>query len=194
MTTKNFTTLHVRDTIYSADSVEWCPIDPHLDIFACGTYYLVKGEEKDKQERIGSILLFQIKKEELIQIDRVDLPAVLDMKWCPRRIKSQILLGIANAIGEVSIFKFEENHLILLEKINLKKDEDETFLALSLDWSKNESDNNICVSDSKGNITILKLTDANGLLIISEWNAHSLEAWIVCFDAFNNDVVYSGKN
>lgn len=186
MTTKNFTTLHIQDTIYNADSIEWCPIDPHRNIFACGTYNLID------EKRIGTIILFEISKEKLQERDKVDSPAVLDMKWCPRRIQDNVLLGVANALGEVCLYKLEEDCLKLLEKINLNKNEENNFLALSLDWCKNNSEDKICVSDSKGNITILKL-DSSNLTVINEWNAHSLEAWIVCFDSFRHDIVYSGK-
>ena len=32
--------LHVVDTEYSADAVEWCPLDGYHHILACGTYQL----------------------------------------------------------------------------------------------------------------------------------------------------------
>lgn len=38
----NYTsTLHVWDTEYSADSVEWCPIAEYQHVLLCGTYQLV---------------------------------------------------------------------------------------------------------------------------------------------------------
>ena len=42
-----FTNLGIRDTIQSADSVEFCPWDP---VFVVGTYALVEGSN-----RIGRI-------------------------------------------------------------------------------------------------------------------------------------------
>ncbi|KAG0339692.1 hypothetical protein BG004_006700, partial [Podila humilis] len=35
------------DTIYSADSIEFCPIKSHSHLFACGTYQLAKDESED---------------------------------------------------------------------------------------------------------------------------------------------------
>ncbi|KAF9217142.1 Diphthine methyltransferase [Podila verticillata] len=35
------------DTIYSADSIEFCPIQSHSHLFACGTYQLAKDESED---------------------------------------------------------------------------------------------------------------------------------------------------
>lgn len=34
------------DTGYSADSVEWCPVEPHRDVLVCGTYQLEKSAEQ----------------------------------------------------------------------------------------------------------------------------------------------------
>ena len=41
MTTTTYQTI---DTVYSADSVEWCPVEGFQDLLLCGTYQL---EEKD---------------------------------------------------------------------------------------------------------------------------------------------------
>lgn len=37
-------TLQVTDTEYSADAVEWCPVDDWNTILACGTYQLKKPD------------------------------------------------------------------------------------------------------------------------------------------------------
>ena len=36
------------DTGYSADSVEWCPVEPHRDVLVCGTYQLDKNADQGK--------------------------------------------------------------------------------------------------------------------------------------------------
>ena len=36
------------DTIYSADSIEFCPFQSHSQLFACGTYQLAKDETEDE--------------------------------------------------------------------------------------------------------------------------------------------------
>ena len=48
------TTIVTFDSVYSADSVEWCPTPGFRDIFVCGTYQLV---ETDKVP-LSSITLF----------------------------------------------------------------------------------------------------------------------------------------
>ncbi|KAF9195152.1 Diphthine methyltransferase [Haplosporangium sp. Z 767] len=35
------------DTIYSADSIEFCPFESHANLLACGTYQLAKDESED---------------------------------------------------------------------------------------------------------------------------------------------------
>jgi diphthamide biosynthesis protein 7 len=40
--------LDSSDTIYSADSIEFCPFESHSHLFACGTYQLAKDESEDE--------------------------------------------------------------------------------------------------------------------------------------------------
>lgn len=44
--TKNIVTLHKHDTVYSADSVEWCPHKPHQNLFVCGNYQLTENQSR----------------------------------------------------------------------------------------------------------------------------------------------------
>lgn len=40
------------DTIYNADTVEWCPVEGFQDLLLCGTYQL---EENDSQKVMFSL-------------------------------------------------------------------------------------------------------------------------------------------
>lgn len=69
------------DTEYSADSVEWCPHHPMDNIVACGTYQLAK-DDQGANLRLGRVLLYQLQdNQQLIELTRIDTPAILDMKW-----------------------------------------------------------------------------------------------------------------
>lgn len=58
------------DTIYPADTVEFCPHINALDIFACGTYKLedsssqplseTENTQRSPQQRLGQCLLFKV--------------------------------------------------------------------------------------------------------------------------------------
>lgn len=39
------------DTLYSADSIEFCPTPGYERWFTCGTYQLLKPEEQEKEEK-----------------------------------------------------------------------------------------------------------------------------------------------
>ncbi len=39
------TQLHVQDTVYCADSVEWCPISGFQHVLLCGTYQLAEAAQ-----------------------------------------------------------------------------------------------------------------------------------------------------
>lgn len=40
---KEITTLHTYTTEFNADSVEWCPHEPHQNVFVCANYQLNPG-------------------------------------------------------------------------------------------------------------------------------------------------------
>lgn len=72
-------TLHVFDTQYSADSVEWCQENENL--FAVGTYQLAKDETGNSRK--GRIYLFTYDEsiDNLAETQRIETHAVLDQKW-----------------------------------------------------------------------------------------------------------------
>ncbi|KAL0279641.1 UNVERIFIED_CONTAM: hypothetical protein PYX00_001148 [Menopon gallinae] len=193
MTTQNIKTLFTCKTPYNADSVEWCPIAPYQNYFVCGTYQQVKdvcNESEPGNKRKGSITLFKVTKEKLEEKFHIETSGILDMKWCTVTLEDNIVLGAANADGEICVFYLIDERLKTETKISLKKG-NEDVLILSLDWSKNAHYDMICASDSKGNVILLKFTNGN-LQILNEWNAHTLEAWITCFHSFNPQIIYSG--
>jgi diphthamide biosynthesis protein 7 len=244
VTTNNMQTLHIWDTEYSADSVEWCPISPFQNIFVCGTYQLATTESTEVEnrkyddtsknleisegsavcntyKRSGRLYLFAMDSlKGLYLLQTLEMPAILDCKWCHCKIDGKILLAVANAVGEVLLYemrttgepKSEEDKmnikgiepwlsctLSLLCNSVIAQDVDSETLALSLDWStgrcKFEHEQNsplISVSDSKGYISLLTLSD----LMFEKrecWKAHDFEAWITAFDYWNDSVVYTGK-
>lgn len=191
-----FRTLDTFDTEFSADSVEWCPIDSFRNVFVCGTYQLSKADDDEStSKRLGRIYLFAVSKHgRLTLLQKLDVPAVLDMKWARVTCRNQILLGVANSLGYLQIYQLkndeEERSLALLTEKKIVN-EDET-LALSLDWSNGEESNpRIVVSDSKGVVSLFEL-NADGLVRIVSWTAHEFEAWIAVFDYWDANVMYSG--
>jgi len=243
-TTNNMQTLHIWDTEYSADSVEWCPISPYQNIFVCGTYQLATTEntEEEKRESEGSIKNLEISEgsaicnrykrkgrlylfgieslKGLCLLQTLEMPAVLDCKWCHCKIYGKVLLAVANALGEVLLYEMHATGESKLEedKMNIQgiepwlsctlsllcgsvitQEADSETLALSLDWSTGRCDFQhvqnspfISVSDSNGCISVFALTDLR-LEKRECWKAHDFEAWITAFDYWNCSVVFTGK-
>jgi diphthamide biosynthesis protein 7 len=243
-TTNNMQTLHTWDTEYSADSVEWCPISPYQNIFVCGTYQLAQNQNTEvkkndydcsltKQERseenvvsdacsrLGRLFVFAVHSSRgLFPLETLEMPAILDCKWCHCKIYGKIVLAVANAVGDVLLYEMhareaesdEDNasikdsepwlscSLSLLCSYSIAEDINSETLALSLDWSTGcckfedeEKNPFISVSDSKGCISVLRLSSL-ALEKIESWKAHGFEAWITAFDYWNSSVVYTGRS
>ena len=215
-----FETIDSFDTEFSADSVEWCPTSDFQDVFVCGTYQLTAqdgesgginadGEEK---KRVGRIYMFQVSKRDGNKVrmelrQRLDVPAVLDMKWAHTEcLNGRTLLGVVNADGMLQIYELvkteaeEKVTLKLLSEVSVAETPGEAVLALSLDWSTGRrlseecTEVKIVVSDSVGGITLFRVGESGDAERISHWHAHDFEAWIAAFDYWNTNVVYTGNS
>ncbi|KRT84224.1 WD40 domain-containing protein, partial [Oryctes borbonicus] len=200
-TSKTIKTLHYFGTEYCADSVEWCPHEPHQNILVCANYYLLPDNTVDKQERIGRILLFRISSVGSLElIQSIKTVGILDQKWCHNKINGHSILGVVNAKNTIEVYKLvcDDNKNWKLEILSqyeiIEEENTSETLILSLDWStgKYESETpEIICSDSKGNIHRLKLQNEN-LELCNTWHAHEYEAWIAAFYYWNSNIVLTG--
>ncbi|XP_075415848.1 diphthine methyltransferase isoform X1 [Tenrec ecaudatus] len=207
--------LQTVDTEYTADSVEWCPVEGSRHILACGTYQLQQPEEWpgmrkddvglnwDPPARLGRLYLYSFNEESpatpLVEIQRRDMSAILDMKWCHVAVAHHTLLGLADAGGSLQVLHVvdSENNYSLQPYASVSFGEQS--LALSLDWSTVKTGRTdgqplkIISSDSKGKLHLLKVHEAEReLQVESTWQAHHFEAWIAAFNCWQADIVYSG--
>ncbi|XP_077377019.1 diphthine methyltransferase isoform X2 [Festucalex cinctus] len=194
--------LQVFDTELSADTVEWCPVSHCHRFLACGTYQLqkVKGEEDGPPSRTGRLYLFEYQREALMsppltELQRIDTPAILDLKWCHVPVSEKVVLGLAAATGELQLYALADcqegsSNLQTLSNVELGAQQ----LALSLDWSTgrmDSSDVRVVCSDSAGCVNVFSL-DEGALVTLSQWKAHDFEAWISAFSYWDTQLVYSG--
>nr|XP_012639894.1 diphthine methyltransferase isoform X1 [Microcebus murinus] len=203
------------DTELTADSVEWCPLDGRRHLLACGTYQLRKpdgglgaqsqsGLDPDEpQIRLGRLYLYSLNDnstQPLVEVQRKDTSAILDMKWCHVPVAGQVLLGMANASGSIELF-----HLVGSEESRFKLQPlsslalEENCLALSLDWSTGKTGRassrpwKIISSDSRGQLHLLAVSEEEPRLQkVVSWQAHHFEAWIAAFNYWQTEIVYSG--
>lgn len=47
--------LRLHDTEYSADSIEWCPLEGYRDLFVCGTYQVVQPDPPAAAKRADEV-------------------------------------------------------------------------------------------------------------------------------------------
>lgn len=189
------------DTIWPADSVEFCPAEDARSTFVCGTYNLEKQTEeqsaaKQPQVRRGKCLLFHLDSlstdvSKLQPAQEIDLPAILDMKWCNTTPSS--LLAIANSEGHVTLHRYDATDRNLHQQQSISCASEDT-LCLSLDWSNRRSPGSLgslAVSLSNGSIVLLH-PKTSGLVMSDTWHAHDYEPWIVAWDYWNTNTIFSG--
>ncbi|XP_036040433.1 diphthine methyltransferase isoform X1 [Onychomys torridus] len=202
--------LQAVDTEFTADSVEWCPVEGCQHLMACGTYQLRTPENQpaldvsEPQLRLGRLYLYSFSEDNtakpLFEIQRRDSSAILDMKWCHIPVSGHILLGVANASGSVELLHltdYEKNSYTLQSISSLTLEE--RCLSLSLDWSTGkpgrvrEQPLKIISSDSKGQLHLLMVNEGGAeLQLVASWPAHHFEAWIAAFNYWQTELVYSG--
>ncbi|MBN3323848.1 DPH7 methyltransferase, partial [Atractosteus spatula] len=197
--------LQVVDTELSADAVEWCPVPGWHGLLACGTYQLLRsvektGAETDPPVRVGRLYLYQFSQEgalspPLQELQRIDTPGILDIKWCHVPVSDRPLLGLASSSGELQLYRLggtQEASCALEAVSSLELGPDR--LALSLDWSSGRGDSAglraVC-SDSQGCVSVVSV-DGAAPTVLSQWTAHSFEAWISAFSYWDTQLLYSG--
>lgn len=195
------------ETQYSADSAEFCPVEPYLNYLAVGTYQLADAEQPSGGEsstskedipkkRLGRLYLKLMLEERLVLIQQTEMPAILDMKWCRHKIQGKPILAIANAAGQLLLYVLDsanEAEVELKFFCGCELDEEDA-LALSLDWSSWKVPSEmplISVSDSKGKISVFILNDKE-LTLQERFPAHDFEAWITAFNYWTPNLVYTG--
>ncbi|KAM4847599.1 diphthine methyltransferase isoform X2 [Urocitellus parryii] len=206
--------LQAVDTEFTADSVEWCPLEGCRHLLACGTYQLrrpdaasgSKGglEVEEPHVRLGRLYLYSFNEDNstssLAEVQRRDTAAILDMKWCHIPVAGSALLGLADASGSIQLLRLgvSEKSSSLLQPVSSVILEEQC-LALSLDWSTGKSGRasdqplKIISSNSKGQLHFLKVNESGpGLQHVASWQAHHFEAWIAAFNYWQTEVVYSG--
>ncbi|XP_069871286.1 diphthine methyltransferase isoform X2 [Dipodomys merriami] len=204
--------LQAVDTELTADAVEWCPLDGCQRLLVCGTYQLCRpeallagpGAQGGPQVRSGCLYLYSFNEDSsgtpLVEVQRRDTSAILDMKWCHIPVGGHALLGVANASGSIELLRLvgSEKSSYTLQPISSLTVEEQG-LSLSLDWSTGKSGRvsdqplNIISSDSKGQLHLLTVNEAgSGLQCVASWQAHHFEAWVAAFNYWQTDIVYSG--
>ncbi|XP_039630912.1 diphthine methyltransferase isoform X2 [Polypterus senegalus] len=205
--------LQVVDTEYSADAVEWCPLPGWHSFLACGTYQLQTSSEQvgdgdgpgvhpESHTRVGRLYLYHFRQEDtfgspLTEVQRIETPAILDMKWCHAVLGESPLLGVVDASGTLTLHQLtasKKSSSALQPLVSLQLGPDR--LALSMDWStgrKASSPVRIVCSDSVGCVSVVSVGGpAVSLELLSQWKAHEFEAWVAAFDYWHSDILYSG--
>ncbi|KAL4240914.1 Diphthine methyltransferase [Mactra antiquata] len=192
------------DTLYSADSIEWCPIPGFEDIMLCGTYQLEESKDDAKtdgspQVRVGRLYMYKLENQststpKLKLCTSLDMPGILDIKWSYQTINGRPYFGVVNSVGQIKVFVVKNEDMVVMvteEQLDVVNDDG---LGLSLEWNNmlNTSDEtSVISSDSKGGIHVHKFCEGC-LKEITSWKAHDFEAWIAAYNQWDINTVYTG--
>ncbi|SJL05602.1 related to WD repeat-containing protein 85 homolog [Armillaria ostoyae] len=172
------------DTIYPADSVEFCPHENLHDIFVVGTYKLDQEdgdtERTTPQHRRGQCRVFRMASE---------------TNLCHMSPSSPATLGIADSEGNITLHQWQETGLRQIQGIQIA--ESSEILCLSLDWSNRRTPGtqlgSLVVSLSDGSLSIWRPENGTGPLSVqSSWHAHDYEPWIAAWNYWDTNMVFSG--
>ncbi|THX83359.1 WD40 repeat-like protein [Aureobasidium pullulans] len=189
--------------------IEFCPVA--RDYFVVGTYFLEKKEqeataedttennndeeseevEKKPQTRTGSLILFKIDGDKVIQVSTTQTPyAILDIHFSPH---DPTLLAVAGSTGCVQLFNLQStSSSASLSPLSTYQYFDPSTLVLSLAWHP-IIPSIIGVTTSPGQVylvdTSLPAAEVEGTA--KAILAHELEAWTLSFSA-SGTAVFSG--
>ncbi|PPQ80813.1 hypothetical protein CVT25_001938 [Psilocybe cyanescens] len=181
------------DTVWPADSLEFCPADDFQDIFVCGTYklldepaqasnYDLNGSSKTPQTRRGQCLVFQVAPD---SSGEVSLSHTLN--------RAAPILGISDSEGNVTLHTWREQSFSKIASIQCAS---EDTLCLSMDWSDRRtigtSLGNLVVSLSNGNLCLLSPVEGSSIAVTETWHAHDYEPWIAAWNYYDTNIIYSG--
>ena len=178
------------DTEYSA-----CSVETHgSGLVATGTYQVNKLDEGEaeresegdgaKTQRLGRLLLHRVVKDDdgglrVEEVARRECPAILDMAWSP---SGELQLGVCDASGSVTLYQAGE--------AGLEQDADcevSSGLVLAVDWGEQ----GLVASDSRGEVHVLRRGEG-GLVLERSLEGHQYEAWTVCWDRHQSNLLFSG--
>ncbi|THW74893.1 WD40 repeat-like protein [Aureobasidium pullulans] len=189
--------------------MEFCPVA--RDYFVVGTYFLEKKEqeataedtaennndeeseevEKKPQTRTGSLILFKVEDDKIIQVSTTQTPyAILDIHFSPH---DPTLLAVAGSTGCVQLFNLQStSSSASLSPLSTYQYFDPSTLVLSLAWHPTMH-SILGVTTSPGQVylvdTSLPAAEVEGTA--KEILAHDLEAWTLSFSASGTSI-YSG--
>ena len=113
---------------------------------------------------------------------------ILDLMFSPTK---PCVFAVASSIGSIELFEIRNPGSVSIEKKRDFSICDSSTLVLHVDWfSEFDVNEKIAMSLSDGRIGILSFNaQAHSVLFIQ---AHTLEAWFVAWNSFENGQIYSG--
>ncbi|KAL2649766.1 hypothetical protein R1flu_017894 [Riccia fluitans] len=188
----------------NADAAEFCPCEPYLNIVAAASYTLQEGEQPI---RSGELYLFSAEKLRinetsnssttlsLKQVYHRETSGVFDLKLRPRSNRtSNPCLAQASADGTLRLHMLEAS--TPSSALNLREATGAQIspsICLYVDWNPSSASESpqVAVSLSDGSLYVVDIGQGE-LEVISSWHAHGFEAWVVSYDSWKPQILFSG--
>lgn len=198
------------------DVVEFCPQMGLQHILAVGTYKLVE----EPYSRVGRLYLYSVsealsepRRSVLTENLTYDTTAIFDLKWAPAKEgrSEKALLAQAGTDGNVAIYSVSitapvSDTAVSPDLKTPEKIEIESLasilcttegLCTSVDWSQPEQFGGqlLATSTSAREIVVLDIDAPGGPVpLLTMEQAHELEVWMVVFDRWHSDLLFSGAD
>ncbi|KAK3066088.1 hypothetical protein LTR53_017696 [Teratosphaeriaceae sp. CCFEE 6253] len=196
--------------------IAFCPARPQYLVI--GTYHLhgnttvpngeaaenAQDSEHGPQRRSGSLILFELKDDEIIHVATEATPdfAILDLQWSPHSPADGELLAVATSTGLLVFYELRREHdQTRLVPRGMQRVCDASILVLSLAWHPTQagvvgvtlSDGRICLCASTSD---KPWADEGATLSVTTVHEHSLEAWTLAFRQHDDgmDVLSGGDD
>jgi diphthamide biosynthesis protein 7 len=160
------------DTEYSADSVEFCPIQDFQEYFVVGTYQVKEGAtDSSPIHRAGQLQLYEDPNSATL-VQKLETAAILDCKWSFQRFNQLPVLGVVTAKGEAVLYSLNADKMMNI--VHRYQNDDDSTLFLSIDFQNRLSGSispNLTVSCSDGSVKYLQLS-TEGYICTASFNAH----------------------
>ena len=194
-------TFAARPTPRNADVVAFCPYTDREHLLVCGCYELDDSTTPARRHGRLALLAVGAQSDTLNEVSAIEGVGILDCSWLASSSTSNLpLLAVATSACDGRLHRLREvgDAVELEEACATMPCADAGDACMTLAWGTDASALQLALSGTSGRVYVGQLHGAagaaDGLRMLSSWQAHDLECWAVAFDLTNPMTLYTGAD